>query len=69
MTGTTYHITKDKRTGAYLFTDWEVHGARAGTNNTSKTPGQAFTDESGVGQVLPLNKTMTQLLQLGAMNI
>jgi hypothetical protein len=66
MTGTTYYITKNKGTSANLFTDWEVHGARAGTSNTSKTPGQAFTDEWGVGQVLPLNKKMTQLLQLGA---
>jgi hypothetical protein len=66
MTGTTYYITKNKGTSANLFTDWEVHGARAGPDNTSKKPGQAFTDEWGVGQVLPLNKKMTQLLQFGA---
>jgi hypothetical protein len=29
------------------------------------TLGQAFTDEWGVGQVLPLNKKLTKLLQLG----
>lgn len=65
QTGTTYYITKNKGTSANLFTDWEVHGARQGTNNTSKKPGQAFTDEWGLGQVLPLKKNMSQLLQLG----
>ena len=65
QTGTTYYITKDKGTSANLFTDWEVHGSRRGTNNTAKTPGQAFTDEWGIGQVLPLKKDMSQLLQLG----
>ncbi|HLJ90863.1 MAG TPA: hypothetical protein VKZ53_28925, partial [Candidatus Angelobacter sp.] len=29
------------------------------------TPGQAFTDEWGIGQVLPLKKNMSQLAQLG----
>jgi hypothetical protein len=65
QTGSTLYITKNRGTSANLFTDWEVHGSRAGTNNTSKTPGQAFTDEWGIGQVLPLKKNMTQLLQLG----
>jgi len=65
QTGTTYYITKNKGTSANLFTDWEVHGARAGTNNTSKTPGQAFTDEWGLGQVLPLKKNFSKLLQVG----
>lgn len=65
QTGTTYYITKNKGTSANLFTDWEVHGQRQGTNNTNKTPGQAFTDEWGVGQVLPLKKDFSQLLQLG----
>jgi len=65
QTGTTYYITKNKGTSANLFTDWEVHGSRSGTNNTSKTPGQAFTMEWGVGQVLPVKKDLSQLLQLG----
>ena len=65
QTGETVYITKNKGTSANLFTDWEVHGSRAGTNGTSKTPGQAFTMEWGLGQVLPLKKNMTQLLQLG----
>jgi hypothetical protein len=63
--GITYYITKNKGTSANLFTDWEVHGARQGTNNTQKTPGQAFTIEWGLGQVLPLKKNFSQLLQLG----
>ena len=64
-TGTTFYITKNKGTSANLFTDWEVHGTRSGTNGTSKTPGQAFTDEWGLGQVLPLKKNLSQLLQVG----
>jgi hypothetical protein len=65
MSGTTVYITKNKGTSANLFTDWEVHGGRAGTNNTNKTPGQAFTMEWGLGQVLPIKKNFSQLLQLG----
>jgi hypothetical protein len=65
MTGTTVYITKNKSTSANLFTDWEVHGARAGTGSTNKTPGQAFTMEWGLGQVLPLKKNFSQLLQVG----
>lgn len=66
QSGTTFYITKNKGTSANLYTNWEVHGERDGTNNTSKTPGQAFTTEWGVGQVLPLKKNLTQLLQVGA---
>jgi hypothetical protein len=65
QSGTTFYITKNKATSANLFTDWEVHTARPGTNNTSKTPGQAFTDEWGLGQVLPIKKNLSQLLQVG----
>jgi hypothetical protein len=53
QTGTTFYITKNKGTSANLYTDWEVHGPRQGTNGTSKTPGQAFTVEWGLGQILP----------------
>jgi hypothetical protein len=65
LDGITYYITKNKGTSANLFTDWEAHGARQGTNGTQKTPGQAFTMEWGLGQVLPLKKNFSQLLQLG----
>ena len=65
LTGSTVYITKNKGTSANLFTDWEVHGGRAGTNGTNKTPGQAFTMEWGLGQVLPIKKNFSQLLQLG----
>jgi hypothetical protein len=65
LDGITYYITKNKGTSANVFTDWEVHGARQGTNNTQKTPGQAFTLEWGLGQVLPIKKNFSQLLQLG----
>jgi len=66
QTATTFYITKNKGTSANLYTNWEVHGQRHGTNNTYKTPGQAFTTEWGVGQILPLKKDFSQLLQLGA---
>jgi hypothetical protein len=65
QTGTTYYVTKNKGTSVNLFTDWEVHGPRQGTNNTYKTPGQAFTDEWGIGQILPLKKDLSKLLQVG----
>lgn len=64
-TGTTLYVTKNKATSVNLFTDWEDHGSRPGAFNTSKTPGQAFTDEWGVGQIVPLKKNLTQLLQVG----
>lgn len=65
QSGTTLYLTKNRGTSVNLFTDWEVHEYRQGTNNTSKQPGQAFTDEWGVGQILPLKKNFTKLLQLG----
>jgi len=63
--GTTVYLTKNKGTSANIFTDWEVHGPRQGTFGTYKTPGQAFTDEWGFGQILPLKKDLSALLQLG----
>jgi len=65
QTGATYYITKNKGTSANLYTDWEVHGPRQGTDSTHKTPGQAFTDEWGIGQILPLKKDFSQLVQVG----
>jgi hypothetical protein len=61
-TGTTFYITKNKGTSANLFTDWEKHGQKSGTD---VTPGEAFTDEWGLGQILPLKKDFSRLLQLG----
>jgi hypothetical protein len=68
--GTTYYITKNKGTTANLATAWEIHGQRQTASVPAgqvsyKTPGQAFTMEWGVGQVLPLKKDMSRLLQLG----
>ncbi len=65
VTATTFYITKNKGTSASLFTDWEFHGSRATGAGTNITPGQAFTTEWGIGQVLPLKKDFTRLLQLG----
>jgi hypothetical protein len=60
--GTTFYITKNKATTANLASDWEIHGQKSGTNIT---PGQAFTIEWGLGQILPLKKDFSRLLQLG----
>jgi hypothetical protein len=60
--GTTLYITKNQATTANLSTVWEIHGQKSGTNIT---PGQAFTDEWGLGQILPLKKDFSRLLQLG----
>jgi hypothetical protein len=68
--GTTFYITKDKGTSANLATDWEIHGQKTVASIPSRqlskiTPGQAFTMEWGIGQVLPLKKNLSQLAQLG----
>jgi hypothetical protein len=61
-TGTTFYLTKNKGTSLNLSTDWELHGTKRQINIT---PGQAFTDEWGLGQILPLKKDFSRLLQLG----
>ncbi len=68
--GTTFYITKNKGTSANLATDWEIHGQRKTASVpagqiSNKTPGQAFTIEWGLGQVLPLKKDMSRLAQIG----
>jgi hypothetical protein len=68
--GTTVYMTKNKATTANLTTDWEIHrqlqvaSVPAG-QFSNKTPGQTFTDEWGIGQVLPLKKDLSMLAQLG----
>ena len=64
-TGTTFYLTKDKGTSANLFTDWETHGSKTTALGTTATPGKAFTMEWGFGQVLPLKKDFSRLLQAG----
>ncbi|MGC1649382.1 MAG: transporter [Candidatus Sulfotelmatobacter sp.] len=68
--GTTLYITKNHGTTANLDTAWEIHGQKSVASlvsgNLSKiTPGQTFTQEWGIGQVLPVKKDMSQLAQLG----
>jgi hypothetical protein len=65
LTGSTFYLTKNKGTSANLFTDWEVHGSKTSGQGTSLTPGQTFTMEWGLGQVLPLKKDFSMLGQLG----
>ena len=62
VTGTTAYLTKNKATTLNLTTAWEFHGQKKGTNII---PGQAFTDEWGLGQIIPLKKDLTRLAQLG----
>jgi hypothetical protein len=64
-TGTTLYLTKNKGTTANLFTDWEFHGSKTTGAGTTASPGQTFTTEWGLGQVLPLKKDFSKLLQLG----
>jgi len=69
-TNTTFYLTKNKGTSANLATVWEIHGEKPITNAVTgfparKTPGQAFTIEWGLGQVLPLKKDFSRLLQVG----
>jgi len=68
--GTTFYITKNHGTTANLSTNWEIHGQKSVASPVSGllskiTPGQAFSQEWGLGQVLPLKKNMSQLAQLG----
>jgi outer membrane protein OmpA-like peptidoglycan-associated protein len=70
--GTTLYITKNQATTANLATAWEIHGQRtvasipgAAGQTSNITPGQAFTMEWGLGQVLPLKKDFSRLLQIG----
>jgi len=68
--GTTLYITKNQGTTANLATAWEIHGQRTVASipagqTSNITPGQAFTMEWGLGQVLPLKKDLSMLAQLG----
>src|SRR5271167_4432360 len=68
--GTTLYVTKNQGTTLNLATAWEIHGQKTVASSPSGqfskiTPGQAFTMEWGLGQVLPLKKDMSQLAQLG----
>jgi hypothetical protein len=65
ITATTAYLTKNKATSANLFTDWEQHASKDAGSGYRKTPGQGFTMEWGLGQLLPLKKDFTQLLQIG----
>ena len=63
--GTTVYLTKNKGTSANIFSNWEVHGQKQITQSTVyKTPGEAFTDEWGVRQVLPLSKISANCFRL-----
>ncbi len=58
----TVYLTRNKTTTADLATVWEIHSKKDGSN---VTPGQAFTIEWGLGQLIPLDKQFTKILQVG----
>ncbi len=58
----TVYLTKNRMTTADLATVWEIHSKKDGSN---VTPGQAFTIEWGLGQMIPLDKRFTKILQVG----
>ncbi len=58
----TFYLTGNKGTSANVSTAWETHSHK---HDTDIRPGQAFTDEWGFGQALPLTKDKSHLLQLG----
>ena len=60
--GTTFYVTKNKATQMNLATNWEFHGTKRQTNII---PGQAFTMEWGIGQIIPLKKNLSRLAQVG----
>lgn len=64
-TGTTAYLTKNKATTANIMTNWEIHGNKTTGAGTTMTPGQAFTIEWGLGQIIPIKKNFSQLAQLG----
>ncbi len=58
----TVYLNKNKATTANLATIWELHSKKDGSKIT---PGQAFTMEWGLGQLIPLDKQFKKLLQIG----
>jgi len=60
--GNTFYLTKNGGTTANIFSNWESHRVKSGSNNT---PGQAFTMEWGLGQSLPLDKELNKIVQIG----
>lgn len=65
LTGTTAYLTKNKATTANLTTNWEGHSSKTTGRGTKLTPGEAFTIEWGAGQLIPIKKNLTQILQVG----
>lgn len=61
----TFYLTKNHGTAFSFNNVYEFHGSRQ-TRNGSTTPGQTYTLEYGLSQILPLDKkNMSKLLQVG----
>jgi hypothetical protein len=60
--GVTFYLTKNKATQLSVYQAYEFHTNKRGSD---VTPGQTYNMEWGFGQLLPLAKDMSKLLQLG----
>lgn len=58
----TFYLTKNKATQLSVYQLYEFHTEERGS---TITPGQTYTMEWGFGQLLPLSKDMSKILQLG----
>ncbi len=58
----TLYLTKNKATQLSVYQIYEFHTNKRGS---SITPGQTYTLEWGLGQLLPVSKDHTKLLQVG----
>ncbi len=62
VSGTTVYLTKSRAAMGNYATSWEIHGQKEGSNFT---PGQTFTQQWGIGQLILLDKQMSKILELG----
>lgn len=60
--GVTFYLTKNKGTQLSVYQIYEFHTKKRGSD---VTPGQTYNMEWGFGQILPLAKDESKLLQLG----
>ena len=60
--GQTFYLTKDKGTAVSAYEAYEFHGTQ---KDTDIHPGQTFDLDYSFTQVLPLQKNMKTLLQIG----
>jgi hypothetical protein len=62
LSGQTFYLTKNKGTAVSAYEEYEFHGTQ---RDTDIHPGQTFDIDYSLTQVLPLQKNMHTLLQVG----